>query len=227
MRQVESKAKYLVTKQSAGRHRGFTLIELLVVIAIIAILASILFPVFARARENARRSSCLSNVKQLGLASMQYCQDYDEKLAPAYSQGDAKWWGPLIQPYVKSIQIFFDPSDTWQKQSVTYDYATVSYGWNYYYLQIKLYGDYLHGGAPLASIPRPSETILLGDSNANVTAAGAPSNRYIIIYTTAYQPAPRHLEGVNMCFIDGHAKWYKVPGPVTKDDSLWGTSYSN
>jgi len=67
--------------------RGFTLIELLVAIAVIAILAAILFPVFARARENARRSSCTSNLKQQGLAIMQYAQDYDELMVPAWLDG--------------------------------------------------------------------------------------------------------------------------------------------
>src|SRR5437763_14432141 len=79
---------------------GFTLIELLVVIAIIAILAAILFPVFARARENARRASCQSNQKQLGLGFLQYAQDYDERL-PFHQN-----WAPQIYPYVKSTQIY-------------------------------------------------------------------------------------------------------------------------
>src|SRR4051812_11103171 len=95
--------------------RGFTLIELLVVIAIIAILAAILFPVFARARENARRTSCLSNEKQIGLALNMYTQDYDEKL-PLYVFPDAAqavlyvWSSPLV-PYIKSKQVFVCPSD--------------------------------------------------------------------------------------------------------------------
>lgn len=95
---------------------GFTLIELLVVIAIIAILAAILFPVFGRARENARRSSCQSNLKQIGLGVMQYTQDYDEKY-PIYN-GNAvtsstgyMWFGTL-SPYLKSDQIFQCPSET-------------------------------------------------------------------------------------------------------------------
>jgi prepilin-type N-terminal cleavage/methylation domain-containing protein/prepilin-type processing-associated H-X9-DG protein len=120
---------------------GFTLIELLVVIAIIAILAAILFPVFARARENARRTSCLSNLKQIGLGMMQYTQDYDERYAPAFSWdsssgapnaldtdishpsgyftisnastvGHYKSWMDALHPYVKSTQIFVCPSDS-------------------------------------------------------------------------------------------------------------------
>src|SRR5438309_1928056 len=109
--------------------RGFTLIELLVVIAIIAILAAILFPVFAQARESARTASCLSNEKQLLLGIMQYIQDYDEKFPtpvytlssadPRYGKPDAPWgpyaqhylgWDKLIQPYVKNTGVFKCPS---------------------------------------------------------------------------------------------------------------------
>lgn len=91
------------TSRNNASPAGFTLIELLVVIAIIAILAAILFPVFGRARENARRSSCASNLKQIGLASMQYTQDYDEKLVPAYTTGPTpNIWATILQPYMKS-----------------------------------------------------------------------------------------------------------------------------
>ena len=92
---------------------GFTLIELLVVIAIIAILAAILFPVFARARENARRSSCQSNLKQLGLGVMQYVQDYDGFYPYVRVLSTPKInWGQSIYPYVKSTQLFRCPSNT-------------------------------------------------------------------------------------------------------------------
>jgi prepilin-type N-terminal cleavage/methylation domain-containing protein/prepilin-type processing-associated H-X9-DG protein len=118
----------LVERYEAPLHKtvkvksGFTLIELLVVIAIIAILASILFPVFARARENARRSSCQSNLKQIGLGLLQYVQDYDEQMISIYygasgwdnvpaSTGNYKWMD-AVQPYIKSTQIFDCPSDT-------------------------------------------------------------------------------------------------------------------
>ncbi|MBU0610244.1 MAG: DUF1559 domain-containing protein, partial [Armatimonadetes bacterium] len=99
--------------------KGFTLIELLVVIAIIAILASILFPVFARAREKARQTSCLANVKQLVLGCNMYAQDYDEELphdrldtdgSGAYSAGDTTWRTAIL-PYVKNKQIYLCPSD--------------------------------------------------------------------------------------------------------------------
>lgn len=92
---------------------GFTLIELLVVIAIIALLAAILFPVFARARENARRSSCQSNLKQVGIAMVQYTQDYDETLPCALYGGlnGTRWW-QVANPYLKSTQVLLCPSDT-------------------------------------------------------------------------------------------------------------------
>jgi prepilin-type N-terminal cleavage/methylation domain-containing protein len=112
-----------MNKRRVTTKKGFTLIELLVVIAIIAILAAILFPVFARARENARRASCQSNLKQIGLGLMQYTQDYDESYAPVQYPGPALAtqgpggahtgnWSQLIQPYVKSTQLFQCPSNT-------------------------------------------------------------------------------------------------------------------
>src|SRR5579871_4466808 len=94
---------------------GFTLIELLVVIAIIAILAAILFPVFAAAREKARQTACLSNLKQVGLAAQMYAQDYDENFVHTELGGDVsdaneRYWGDMLQPYLTSWQVLVCPS---------------------------------------------------------------------------------------------------------------------
>jgi len=126
------------------RKTAFTLIELLVVIAIIAILASILFPVFARARENARRASCMSNLKQVGLGVMMYVQDYDEKYPPRgyttpddqvppdgqvwYSTGGTNswFWEQLIYPYTKSDQVYICPSAPTTSHPYSGNYGTNS-----------------------------------------------------------------------------------------------------
>jgi prepilin-type N-terminal cleavage/methylation domain-containing protein/prepilin-type processing-associated H-X9-DG protein len=103
-------------KEETMKRRGFTLIELLVVIAIIAILAAILFPVFAQARATARKTSCLSNVKQLALAALMYVQDYDEKFfgwnwGNRYTEDSNSFWSAASLPYIKNLQIFRCPDD--------------------------------------------------------------------------------------------------------------------
>jgi prepilin-type N-terminal cleavage/methylation domain-containing protein len=132
--QLQTQRATALSCNKGKSHKGFTLIELLVVIAIIAILAAILFPVFARARENARRASCASNLKQIGLGIMQYTQDYDECYMIHYdaSAGNAKYWHQILQPYVKSTQIFDCPS----RSDVTFNGgldAYISYGYNYWF----------------------------------------------------------------------------------------------
>jgi prepilin-type N-terminal cleavage/methylation domain-containing protein/prepilin-type processing-associated H-X9-DG protein len=207
----------MVKKLSSARC-GFTLIELLVVIAIIALLAAILFPVFSRARENARRASCLSNVKQLALGVMQYTQDADERLPPSVDDSASpKYWFERIEPYVKSKQIYFCPSEggSVQKklpaQPLTRD--NISYGYNYIYTTWRPRSTYADGGNPLSRFANASETVLLGDTQ-RTNAQG-----YVIAWTGTYEVYPMHMQGANIAFLDGHAKWQKLPGNIFLETS--------
>lgn len=152
--------------------RAFTLIELLVVIAIISILAAILFPVFARARENARRASCQSNLKQIALGVFMYNQDYDEKLPKILvnnnrSPNNPYGWADALQPYLKSTQIFQCPSEPHSPGDApgTYYHASVFNGMPD--PRTDGYTDYwmnrMAAGVSLARFSFPSQTVLLGD----------------------------------------------------------------
>ncbi len=158
---------------------GFTLIELLVVIAIIAILAAILFPVFARARENARRSSCQSNLKQIGLGIIQYVQDYDETY-PIASQNSTiqstnssafGFWMVNTQPYVKSTQVYACPSGS---RVITGEYITPSGTLSFPTLYS--YGaneQIIVPGAPINNTPTPVKLASLGQTSLIAMAADA------------------------------------------------------
>lgn len=203
----------------SSRSTGFTLIELLVVIAIIAILAAILFPVFARARENARKSSCQSNLKQIMLGWIQYSQDYDEKVVPyssnAGSSGVAVAWNRVLQPYLKSTQILTCPSNT-NVQGYTYNF-TIS-----------------GAGLSLAAIQIPSQSPIFADafgSNTSTQAlsflipgstAGYVHDGRMLAFPAENPPtsangwtgategcikADLHMDGANYAFGDGHVKW--------------------
>jgi len=196
-------------KSNKGPKGAFTLIELLVVIAIISILASILFPVFAKARENARRASCTSNLKQLGLGMMMYIQDYDgkfsnigwaenEKLAcPSGSGMCSASWMVRVYPYVKSLQVFSCPSfdRTWAgKNQGTGD---VAYGLN---TNLALKNE--------STIEKPSQTIMMADMKGTYTYALYKNNHYD--GDKWREIADRHLDGSVLNFADGHAKWMRI-----------------
>jgi len=218
---------------------AFTLIELLVVIAIIAIIAAILFPVFGRARENARRSSCQSNLKQIGLGLAQYTQDYDERfpLACYGSNTDQLDWSSRMAAYMgtrtslgSSPSIFQCPSDTITRDSwvgrSTRSYAAP----NTIISQNNLPWsgtDYSSGywpGRNLAQFPSPATTLAVVEAptttnalgNVNGMFASGPqktgANSGTVVGQRAYSlgvTTPIHLEGWNYLFIDGHVKWYR------------------
>ena len=195
--------------------RGFTLIELLVVIAIIAILAAILFPVFARAREKARQTSCLSNMKQLSLAQLMYAQDYDETLT------GRMMWARLVEPYVKNRQIFGCPGWGNPVDLTVKAYCQTQYG--AYPMLYGIKGGYClacgtvgSAGRPLSKVTMPAESVWLYESNPSTSTTSASGCTYHSnpSCTCAGEagpiPAGRHNDGCNAAFLDGHSKWAKV-----------------
>jgi prepilin-type N-terminal cleavage/methylation domain-containing protein/prepilin-type processing-associated H-X9-DG protein len=209
--------------QNVRKRTGFTLIELLVVIAIIAILAAILFPVFARARENARRASCQSNLKQIGLGVMQYTQDYDEKYGPDSTScngscspkntGTLLLWPYQLEPYIKSIQIWNCPSSsvaiqTTDAAGVWIYTGTFAYGRNRYTTSNVIGGLKVpFAGTSLTSIEDVSGTIMIGESTYYQMRGYEPA----IASDNTASTLPRHLDGANFLWADGHVKWL-APG---------------
>lgn len=207
------------------KNRGFTLIELLVVIAIIAILAAILFPVFAKAREKARQATCTSNLKQIGNAITMYASDYDDLLVPLsvdVNENNSTYytWNVLILPYTsgekmgawgewqtKTPSVYQCPSAAKQ---TSWPYSC--YGINQYLTQISP-GGFRTQPVAMSSIPHAAETYMVGDTYyvPDPTAAGW----YIMwAYNGTNNVSGRHNENSNMLFCDMHVK--SVPRKATE-----------
>ena len=215
-----------------SQRKAFTLIELLVVIAIIAILAAILFPVFGRARENARRSSCSSNLKQIGLGLMQYLQDYDDyypwqlgdnidNFGDAANTANASTWLTKVQPYVKSMQLFRCPSATDSTTSPPTTISDTSYLVNGMVSAVSA-----SGAVHEAQLLKPSDTIWAHEFDNRV--------RRVLIRPfwngtawTSWQNNNTfnnlHFEGANLLFVDGHVKWKKRNNICRRDFGLLGS----
>ena len=185
-------------------------------------MAAILFPVFAKAREKARQSSCASNLKQIGLSIMQYCQDYDETY-PGYAVGGL-YWVEIVYPYMKNIQVVQCPSrrgsgQIWPGPGT--GSSACAYGFSY------SGGGYSY--ATMAQIKRPAETIVVGESY-NVhkynprydPADNGAQYTYKSSTGVAGAPAP-HNDGENVVFGDGHVKWMstKELGDPAAANTYW------
>lgn len=221
----------------ARRRAAFTLIELLVVIAIIAILASILFPVFGRARENARRSSCQSNLRQIGLGFAQYTQDSDERL-PLVGDGSfannlLDTWNPYLTfggppnptqfrmpqstltPYLKSVQIFVCPSDSAGQSS------GLSYASNGCVNDANVV-DGRRAGKSLAAFEDTASWQLLGEESGDEPPAASTDDGYINLQV-GNELSRRHAEGSNIAFLDSHVKWFRPETALQRGFLLGGT----
>lgn len=188
---------------------GFTLVELLVVIAIIAVLAAIIFPVFAKVREKARQTSCSSNIRQIGMAVMSYVQDYDE-IYPKFEFGGMRYfWTDAVVPYIKNTQIFTCPSRPYRPWSGVFGSLECGYGLN------------CNGRVPealsLGAFVNPTWAIMVGESCRCHKYSAIPDSHWVAPMTLAIfiglsngeSTLPSHSphsDGENDWFADGHAK---------------------
>ena len=181
---------------------GFSLIELLVVIAIIAILAGMLFPVFAKAREKARQIACINNVRQIGMAMGSYLYDHNHPpYCPRPAVPGGIHWAVAVQPYIRNYQIFQCPSGN----PSYYDIGAlappgfgITYGLN----------EYLSSGSiRLRGLRDPSELAILADSASTWSSQGTLSQGRYVWPASPQWCVKMHNDGAVIAFADGHAKW--------------------
>ncbi len=236
-------------QRSAGHSSGFTLIELLVVIAIVCVLAALLFPAFGRVRDNARRASCLSNMKQIGLGFLQYAQDHDERLPQPNDAGNTQTWRQFIFAYVKGRQLFGCPSNPRKTEIASGDLGSpdgpfvVSYSMNRGVAALSSGGqtDSRFPGTLLSGLSDTTRLILVAESMEGLSTvvlnnAGNPAARPDATFAVPTS-SPSNLDGwglfaghsgtSNYLFADGHAKVLRPLGTVGPDtspyDNMWLT----
>lgn len=209
-----------------GIRRGFSLIELLVVVAIVSLLSGILLPVFLQAREKARQSTCVSQLKQLGMAALLYAQDYEETMV-GVEQGDAElgetevYWGDLLRPYVRNWEVLHCPSEPEalrRTAPLPGEPEGVTDPWSYSYA-LNNVEDLLEqsiGAAysPLSALSSPAETILFAEGWPVPATEGGEEEAHEITWLVGerdpeqrfYEDGnPRHSNGFALLFSDGHA----------------------
>jgi prepilin-type N-terminal cleavage/methylation domain-containing protein/prepilin-type processing-associated H-X9-DG protein len=226
-----SRACRRASHPGAGPQAGaaFTLIELLVVIAIISVLAAILFPVFAQAREKARQTSCLANAKQIGLSVTMYMQDYDGALPLTRHAGALAGWIEACQPYIKNRTVYRCPSDTpptgWAETQAEFEAVPATRRLSSYYTNAWLAGTNRYGSD--AAVNRPASLIYVAESPEDTlsdhfhpmcwgeadpeypTCTASPSFWDSARSETKEIALRRHQDGSNYIYLDGHAKWGK------------------
>ena len=200
---------------------GFTLIEILVVISIIAILAAILFPAFARARENARRASCQSNLKQIGLGFTQYLQDYDERYPML--DNHIKGWAQQLDPYLKSTQLFACPSDAGSDVSMSNNGGQIpaSYAVNVRIVKPE-YTDPKFETYSSVALNAPSQKILAGENGSSDSGMGwydwYTADKWNEVAGNGFKG---HLGTGNFLFADGHVKALRLESTISPFN-MWG-----
>jgi prepilin-type N-terminal cleavage/methylation domain-containing protein/prepilin-type processing-associated H-X9-DG protein len=214
------------------KRRGFSLIELLVVVGVVALIAAILFPVFMRARGgDSKKSSCMNNLKQLGLGFLQYTQDYNERLPfvvsssvyaldnPATASNETSFygWADTLQPYVKSVQVYHCSTMSHANGNPT-TFAPLARDCTDYWLNGRI------AGLSLMNVKSPAQTLALAEGNDGGDMTDARYNYSALPapwINDQNSPVYRHVDGANYCFMDGHVKYIKPSEISMSSQAKW------